>query len=540
MGYSRSTKSLSSKNPTTPDWVQAPGTVANYGGGFSYEVDQWTQLDRFLLIGTEGNSFTVSEQKLSVDNAKNVIACIKADGARVVSRTVEISEAGRAKSNRSAEFVLALCLSEGDLATKNLASNAVSKVCRIGTHLFELAQYVDTFRGWGSCIRRTFQNWYNGMDAEKLAYQAVKYPGRVTEEGVSTSRWTHRDLLRKCHANTKDSAHKAIYDWICHEGKLPSPVPASLKMLKGANLMKAATSVSEVVELINEYNLPHETVPKEFANSKEVWEALLPNLPMAALVRSLNRLTAYGVLVPLGANLRTAIEKLTNEDQIRKSRIHPLTAYMALRTYAVGHGDKGSLSWTPIPAVSAALETMFYASFKNVEPTGKNIYLALDVSGSMGSEVPGLNVSSREIVAIMAMILVRTEKNYHIAGFSHVLTPLHITPNMSLAEVVRVVNDANFGSTYCGLPMVDAKNKKMDVDAFVIYTDNDTNSGSIQPSQALRDYRKAMNKPRAKLIVAATYASPFSIADPKDRGMLDVVGFDSGAPALIADFIRND
>ena len=28
----------------------------------------------------------------------------------------------------------------------------------------------------------------------------------------------------------------------------------------------------------------------------------------------------------------------------------------------------------------------------------------------------------------------------------------------------------------------------------------------------------------------------FSIADPDDGGMLDVVGFDSAAPALIADF----
>jgi len=27
--------------------------------------------------------------------------------------------------------------------------------------------------------------------------------------------------------------------------------------------------------------------------------------------------------------------------------------------------------------------------------------------------------------------------------------------------------------------------------------------------------------------------------DPNDRGMLDVVGFDTSAPAVIADFIRN-
>jgi 60 kDa SS-A/Ro ribonucleoprotein len=30
----------------------------------------------------------------------------------------------------------------------------------------------------------------------------------------------------------------------------------------------------------------------------------------------------------------------------------------------------------------------------------------------------------------------------------------------------------------------------------------------------------------------------FSSADPNDRGMLDVIGFDTTAPAVIADFVR--
>ena len=30
----------------------------------------------------------------------------------------------------------------------------------------------------------------------------------------------------------------------------------------------------------------------------------------------------------------------------------------------------------------------------------------------------------------------------------------------------------------------------------------------------------------------------FTLADPDDRGMMDVVGFDTSAPAVIADFVR--
>jgi 60 kDa SS-A/Ro ribonucleoprotein len=33
-------------------------------------------------------------------------------------------------------------------------------------------------------------------------------------------------------------------------------------------------------------------------------------------------------------------------------------------------------------------------------------------------------------------------------------------------------------------------------------------------------------------------SNKFSIADPKDAGMLDIVGFDSAAPALMSDFVN--
>jgi 60 kDa SS-A/Ro ribonucleoprotein len=75
------------------------------------------------------------------------------------------------------------------------------------------------------------------------------------------------------------------------------------------------------------------------------------------------------------------------------------------------------------------------------------------------------------------------------------------------------------------------------VDVFVVYTDSETWAGSIHPVQALRRYRERMGI-AAKLVVVAMASNGFSIADPEDPGMLDVVGFDAAAPQLIADFAR--
>lgn len=74
---------------------------------------------------------------------------------------------------------------------------------------------------------------------------------------------------------------------------------------------------------------------------------------------------------------------------------------------------------------------------------------------------------------------------------------------------------------------------------FQIYTDNDTWAGDIKPFQALRDYRQKMGRD-AKLAVIATYASEFTIADPSDKGMLDVAGFDTSVPNVLASFALGD
>ena len=49
----------------------------------------------------------------------------------------------------------------------------------------------------------------------------------------------------------------------------------------------------------------------------------------------------------------------------------------------------------------------------------------------------------------------------------------------------------DFGATDCALPMLDALEKKIPVDCFVILTDSETWAGPIHPTEALRQYRQA-------------------------------------------------
>jgi 60 kDa SS-A/Ro ribonucleoprotein len=108
-----------------------------------------------------------------------------------------------------------------------------------------------------------------------------------------------------------------------------------------------------------------------------------------------------------------------------------------------------------------------------------------------------------------------------------------------LESVVARADALPFAGTDCALPMLYALERRLEIDTFIVYTDNETWFGQVHPDEALRAYRVKSGIP-AKLIVVGMTATGFTVADPNDAGMLDVVGFDTATPNLIADFSRGE
>jgi 60 kDa SS-A/Ro ribonucleoprotein len=137
----------------------------------------------------------------------------------------------------------------------------------------------------------------------------------------------------------------------------------------------------------------------------------------------------------------------------------------------------------------------------------------------------------------MALVTAATEPRREIVAFSTAMVPVTIGPQDRLDDVIRVTDGIPFGGTDCAQPMLWALERKVEADVFVVYTDSETWAGAIHPVQALQRYREATGIP-AKLIVVGMVSNGFSIADPNDAGMLDVVGFDTATPELMSTFVR--
>jgi 60 kDa SS-A/Ro ribonucleoprotein len=537
-----------------------PDQTMNSAGGYVFALDDWARLDRWLILGCDGGTYYATERALTVDNAAAVRACLAADGPRAVRRVVEISAAGRAPKNEPAIFALAMAAGDERLETRRAALAALPRVCRTGTDLFHFARAVEGFRRWGRGLRSAVAAWYNDKPADKVAYQAIKYQQR---DG-----WSHRDLLRLSHPVARTPQHDALYRWIVggldalpkatERGRALTPAELPAAVL-GFESLRAATNRKQVVAMIREHRFTHEMLLTEWKNDPAIWEALLDDMPQTALIRNLGKMTAVGLLAPMSEASRKVARQLTDAARLARARVHPVALLSALKVYEQGHGERArqranALSWSSVREIVDALNEAFYLAFRSMEPTGKKHLLALDVSGSMTAGqiagVPGL--TPRVASAAMAMATARLEREFAVVGFTAAsggyggkwgggipgLMPLAISPRQRLDDVLRTVDNLPFGGTDCALPMIWAKATRVEVDTFIVYTDNETWAGNIHPFQALRDYRQVMGR-AARLIVVGMTATGFSIADPKDPGMLDVVGFDAAAPRVMADFTRD-
>jgi len=542
-------------NQQTPQMEQArEDQIENSAGGYVFKITDWDRLDRFLILGCEKGTYYATERKLTIENFKAIEKLLFEDGKRVVDRIVKISQEGRAPKNAPAVFALAIASIYGDLATRTYANKNVSKVCRYSTDLFSwVNSVVELKEGRKSKgLQRAIGRWYNEQTSSQIAYQVCKYPGR----SVDKQRWTHRDLLRIFRPGTKKKAdpalttasteHGSIFRYVVKGKEVFDELEENafkeifgdnenLKYIYGHEMAKVATKSSEVIPLISKYGLTRESIPNNLFDAS-IWKALLPHMPMTALIRNLGRMTMAEVFKPLSDETSFVADKITNEEILKKARIHPMSILLALKIYTQGGGIRSD--WKPVGVISDALEKAFYLAFKNVEPTGKKIMAGIDVSGSMwwshciGSEI----LNAGEAAAVIAMAIARKEKNHYMKAFSDKLIDLDFRSNITLETLIQKMKGIEFGGTDCSLPILHAIEKKIDVDAFIVLTDSETWAGRVHPFEALKSYRKKFN-PNAKMIVAAFSATDFSIADPKDAGMMDVVGLDSSTPQIISDFI---
>lgn len=572
-GFDRKTEKSKPVPQSRPLRGREKEMAPNEGGGYGFVLDDFARLNRFLILGTEGGSYHVSEKELTKQNLNSVEAALIRDPIRVIDMAVDVLRNGRAFKTDPALFVLARAISyKADLVLTKInvsehnkavqirkyALDQAISVVRQSTQLFHLMKFVQEMRGWGSGLRKAFARWYTEMPEEKLATQVVKYKSR---DGVS-----HRDMLRLAHpkwpspdrATPEQRTRALILQYVAHPDESILSSPSYRKVLldapSGALGQIAAAeellslkdtsreSLNRAVHLIGDHRLTHEMVAPELKNSPEIWEALAQHMPMTATLRNLGKMTQVGLISPLSKTEKLIVDRLTSASDIVHSRTHPMQFLIALKQYGMGRGLKGSLVWNPSQNVNAALDQAFQLSFGNVEATGKRLAVAVDVSGSM--TMPGYGTVlgldgwiSAELAGAMAFIHMKTEPNSMFLCFD---TTARVTDRVhrmsSVQECIQFFRQRG-GGTDTSSPLAYLQQNRIDVDAIVTYTDNVTWAGNHHVVGRYKELVQKLAHP-VRLINCATSAHSTTDVDPTNSDMFEMAGFDASGPRIVSEFIR--
>lgn len=499
--------------------------VKNNAGGYGFEITPQERLERFILIGSEGGTYYVGEQKLTEENAKNILQLLKTDGLKVVSTVVDFAVNNRAPKADAGLFVLALAAAYGDQSTKNAAYQAVSTVARTSTHLFMFLANVQNLRGWSRGLRKAVARFYTGRSVDQLAYQIVKYRNRAG--------FTHADALRLSHPKTEDQLKNQLFKYAV--GKT-TEVEVGVPLIQEYGKAQTAKG-AELIAAITAGKLTWEMIPTSELNDPEVLKVLLPNMQLIALVRNLNRFAKAGLTKGNSVVTKTIVSMLTDAEYVKKSGMHPVNVINSMLTYSSGRGVKGDSSWEVNQNIVDALQITFELALKAIVPTGKNILIGVDISGSMTAAVNGMQMSAAQVANILAVTILKTEPNAEMVWFDTAIRNPTLGRRSSLDEVLR--NSPTGGGTDCAQPLVYAANKLEKYDAIIILTDSETWAGPRHGFEILASYRKNVNAD-VKVIEIALTATGNTTMPSDDKNLLRVVGFDSSVIDVVNAYVERD
>jgi len=528
---------------------QIPGTVANSAGGYSFSVDNWEQFKRFLILGTTGGTYYISEKELTKDNLDAVRACIHEDGKRAVDLIVQVSHEGRAPKNDPAIFALALAVSAASPDTRAYALQQLSRVCRTFTHVSHFMTFVrqGNMRGMGPQFCRALAAWFDMKPVPQVVNQLIKYGSR---DGYS-----QKDVYRLAHPRNwsnigQNTARDVVYKRIVTDKPISEDTDiggnedehdAIIRLIahdvvqKGQSLL--FSSEYSIPGVVKQHKLPMESVPTD-KRTPEVYAAVIPHSGITWLLRNLGNIAKHD----LNQNtvLRKLIaERLTDRTEIKNGRLHPLNIFVAMKTYSSGTGVKGSGKWTPHRDILDALDFAFYESFVHLPLIEKRILYAVDTSASMTALASGTpNVKCTEAAAVMAMAAAKVTSEFDLIGFDTSIEELNgVSHRQRLDDIVKEFGKHPAG-TDCSLPFKYARDKRREYDLIVSFTDSETWAGKQHPLHAFDAYKQAGYAPKCKAVNVAMTANHFTVL-PVRPDTLEIVGFDTTVPEAISLFANS-
>lgn len=529
--------------------------------GYRWPVTSHSKIWRFLMNGSTSSMIKHSSISTGI-NSEEIDPLLfqtieDGKGIELVNTIYKVFSQGNFVKVEAIVYALTYCTCSDELEVKAKAYSHVNEVCDQSAQFLQFIDFHEKIclakrktTGWSRGHRNAVQKWYQRNCPLEVAKSITKCP--------RYNHWTHKDVLRLAHTIPENEGQEVVSSFIVsglkktlekyknESEKKADEAQKVVQFLEQAMMVRSAQDSLKAIPVFKNLKLSWDYIPCHLHKDPQLWKDLLPFLPLTVIIQNVCRMAKLH-LFDARTDLTDPGEvaffnaKATDAREVKDSGLHPYNILMYRELYNNAIQDaKRKISWKPHPSIQAGLKKCVSLAIEhNLKATGKRYFITIDASNSMKAHIANNNhVQCRVAAACMALCISRTEKKAIVKGFSKELADIKIDETTTIEDIVKCLEETPLGGTDCSRPIIFAKGKKIKTDVFIVFTDKETWSGKTTPHDALCQYRKALKIP-AKLIVVALNAEGSTdkvVANPEDRGMLDIFGFSPTIPKIISNF----
>ncbi|OKP92785.1 TROVE domain-containing protein [Paenibacillus sp. P32E] len=467
----------------------------NKEGYPAYTRPMEEQYLQMLLTNTMHNTFYADQQEL-IDHAAELHQQMALEQPEFMAKALVYA---RGEGFMRLQPLFGLAVLSG--TRPELFAKVFMKVVQIPSDLSDFLTILQGLgRGEGGrAVKRQVNLFLSGISE----YWALKYNGRG--RGYSLG-----DAIATAHPKPTDLKQQALFRYLRGQ-------EANLMLLPQVEAMeklKQAVTAEEQIEWIERGKLPYSAVTGAIQPSREVWKAILYQMPTFALLRHLNTLQRSGVLDDQ-RNLDYVVNRLVDRQGLRKARILPFRFATAFRQVQQ-------------PELRDALREAMDLTFDNLPDMEGRTAIFLDISGSMQGDY-------LETGSIFALALYKKTQGKSLFWLfdTEVADAKPSRRDSILGQAERIQAR---GGTDTGAPVRKLLEQHIKVDQVIIITDEQQNSGSPFYQQ-LKLYRKKVN-PDVKAFIVDIAPYRHAMVPEQDEQTYYVYGWSDTVLSYIAQSVQ--
>lgn len=513
-------KTLFSSN--TKKSAQAGDLTTNSAGGTAYQMADRSALAQFALTGCFNNTYyTQAENQL--DTVLTLLQKVskEKDGLNFIAKLAIFSREKGHMKDMPAFLMSFLAFNAPQLYEQCFATvfnNA--KMVRNHIQMVRSGKFMGK-KSFPGPMRRQLKNWFKTRKADRLFRDNVGTPSL-------------NDIIKMVHPVPETKEQEALYSYLI--GKKPEEI-------KGTKFGATKEDLPELVKAYEDFKkdtsreVPE--VPFEMLSSlninDNVWTQIAKNAPWQMTRMNLNTFKRHNVLNDKKM-VEILAERLSDEKKIKEAKAFP---YQLMSAY---------MNAKDMPnEILSALKQAMEISVENIPSFDGEVYVFVDVSGSMTSSITGFRAGATssirclDVASLIACSIARRNPNTKVIPFD---TSLHTTAKVdvekSIIENAQYLTRFGGGGTNCSLGLEMLVNKNAKVDLVIYVSDNESwadRYGGYGTRSSKNWETILQNNPNAKLVNIDL--TPNTTVQVKDReGVLNIAGFSDQVFDVIKQFIK--